>query len=92
MSKSDLILTTDEALAMLPDGDYVHTFRGQHIPVGADWLREDIIKALRENQVELSGPITTGMGYGMCFCDKYGWVFVATRPPKGEASHDEETG
>lgn len=84
MTKSDpnqvVILTADEALAMLPEGETVHTVRGQHIPIGADWSRADIVQAIRENQVELSGPITTAMGHWMAFRDKFGWVFVATRP------------
>lgn len=73
------LITREQALSMLPDGDYIHTFRGQRIPIGADWPREKILSAISKYQFELTGPMATSTGYGMAFRDEHGVVFVATR-------------
>lgn len=79
-------LTADDAIAMLPDGDYVHTFLGS---VGADWSREEAIDSLRKSKhIGLSGAIMTAMDHGVCFwrgSDENGrWIFMATK----EVQHD----
>lgn len=68
-------LTYEQAVAMLPDRDKIHTWRGF---IGASWDREDILKALRDHQPELSGHIARSHGYGLCF-DDGSVVFVETR-------------
>lgn len=66
-------LTVDEALAMLPEGDTVHTFRnpGVGMMMGADWNRpaieEEILRAERR---ELTGGIAQSMGHGLVLFPK----------------------
>lgn len=69
---------------MLPDGDYVHTFvnAGPGVLIGADWERESVLERFRDKEKqppELSGPMATNAGHGICFWDKNHWVFVATK-------------
>lgn len=77
MNDDIVFLTKEQAIAMLPDGDYIHTFRGF---VGADWSRNEIMGAIEKYQFELTGPNATAMNHGMGFRDEHGWVFVSTRP------------
>lgn len=74
------ILSIEEAIAKLPDGEYIHTFR-QAGPalIGADWSREDMMKAIDKFTFELTGERATSIGHGMAFCDEHGWVFVETK-------------
>lgn len=60
-------LTYEEAVGMLPDGDKIHTFRNAPpgVLIGADWDREDIIKAIADHGAELSGETATRTGHGM---------------------------
>jgi hypothetical protein len=79
-----VLLTDEEAIAMLPDGDTVHTFRqsAAGVLIGADWPRERLIAAIREGQPELSGGAATGMGHGLAV-GLVGTLFVETRKPEG---------
>ena len=73
-------LTPEEAEAMLPEGEYIHTFRGgSGIMIGADWKRESIIEAFKTRKPELSGQFATAMGHGIAFFDDNGALFVKTK-------------
>jgi hypothetical protein len=74
-------LSVEDALAMLPEGDYVHTFRNPGgMMVGADWTRENIIKAVTESDHrQLTGPMATSMGHGLAINEGGRILFVATR-------------
>ena len=75
-----VFLSQEEATAMLPDGEYIHTFRGGGMTLlGAEWDRQDIIDAFGKYKLELSGDIATSMGHGVCFIDNHGAVFVETK-------------
>jgi hypothetical protein len=75
-----VFLTFEEAEKMLPDGEWVHTFRGGGMMmIGADWKRKDILDALKEYKPELSGEMATSMGHGLVLEDKMGYLFIATR-------------
>lgn len=81
MSDEIVILTADEAIAMLPDGGTVHTFR-QPAPgmlVGTDWDRDEVIAHIGFHGAELSGPTATGMGHGLVIRDLVGVLFVETK-------------
>lgn len=82
-----VFLTAEEALAMLPDGEYIHTFRGGNgMMIGADWTREQIVAAIREtDHRELAGALATAMGHGLVIRSN-GTLFVAT---KRERKNDE---
>lgn len=72
-------LTAEEAIAMLPDGETVHTFRGGGmLLLGADWDRAEILELIRNHLCELAGPGATAMGHGLYVHDGSG-LFVATR-------------
>lgn len=73
-------LTPEQAIAMLPDGEYVHTFRGGGgMMVGCDMQRERIEAAIRETKErELSGPMATAMGHGLVILND-GRLFIATK-------------
>ena len=70
----------DDAVAMLPDGDEIHTFRNTaNILIGADWSRKTLIEWLKEHRTELSGPMAAGMGHGLVGFDGAGPLFIATK-------------
>lgn len=81
MSDKIYKLTKNEALAILPDKEDIHTFRqgGGNCLIGADWSREEILEMIDENQFELTGELATNMGHGMAFQDEFGWIFVETK-------------
>ena len=70
----------EKAIAMLPDGEDVHTFRanGMGMMLGADWKRESLLEKMEENEIELSGPMATGMGHGIVLIDETGPLFIET--------------
>lgn len=68
---------------MLPEGDYVHTFRNDAVGmiVGAEATRGKIVAELKDaNSIELSGRAASGMNHGLAVWCNDGWLFVATRP------------
>jgi hypothetical protein len=76
-------LTFDEAVALLPDGDDIHTFLDSPIGlIGADWRRQQILDLFCEGQPELSGERATAMRHGLVVqrdADDGGPVFIATK-------------
>jgi hypothetical protein len=71
----------DEAVALLPDGDTIHTFRnpGPAILLGADWPRSRLLDALRDaREIELTGPAATAMGHGIAIDHGGRTLYVAT--------------
>jgi hypothetical protein len=81
MSDEAVFLTFDEALEMLPDGDYIHTFTNPapSMFVGADWERNEIIKLLEHGQPQLTGPVASGMGHGIVALDGNRFIFIETK-------------
>lgn len=75
-------LTFEQAVAMLPDGEEVHTFRqAGWALLGASWPREKIIAAIKEWGAELSGPAATGTDHGLALRqDGRGVLFIETKP------------
>lgn len=79
----DRYLTLKQALAMLPDGDLIHTFRQAGPAVlGCDMPREDIVQALKDGKPELGGEACTEMGHGLIVIDDTGPLFIETRKEK----------
>ena len=73
-------LTPEEAVAMLPDDEYVHTFRsGPGLLVGADIKRERLVELIHQHGAELAGPGATSMGHGLALTDGSGPLFIKTR-------------
>jgi hypothetical protein len=77
------LLTYDEAVALLPDGDSIHTFLdGGTALIGADWDRSAILTLLREagHEIEVTGPAAQSMGHGLAAYRADGTpVFIETR-------------
>ena len=81
MSDDPIILTADQALSMLPDGDRIHTFRSAGIAlVGCDWDRDKIEEAIRENECELGGPMCQKMNHGLAVHVGGDPLFVECKP------------
>ena len=83
MSAGDIqLLSYDEAVALLPDGDSVHTFLdGGFVLIGADWDRTDILTLLETtSRREVTGDAAQGMGHGLAAYRADGTpVFIETR-------------
>jgi len=88
MSETDerVIVDFDQAVAMLPDGNYIHTFR-QAGPalIGANWSREKMLNWLKAHPVELAGSMATAMKHGLVGSDDHGQLFIATKPQEASA-------
>ena len=62
------IITSEEAIELLPEGDEIHTFYNMGmIIIGADWEREDVIEKLEAvDVIELTGECARSMNHGIC--------------------------
>lgn len=84
-----VLLDPEAAIAMLPDGDRIHTFRNPNgFCLGADWDRTELIETIQTAiQRELAGPLASAMGHGLVvWTDERSPLFVETRK---DANHDE---
>ena len=65
-----VVLTPEQAEAMLPDEPYIHTFRqAGMVLIGADWSRKSILDAIQKHRCELAGPAATAMNHGLVIFD-----------------------
>lgn len=81
MNDDRVMLSFEDAVAMLPDGEFIHTFRpGRGFALGADWEREEIIQAIKTGSPELSGETATAMGHGLVIQNNGSYLFIETRP------------
>lgn len=73
------LLTLEEFEAALAPGDEVHTLRQRAggPPVGADWVRSDILAAAEEHGAELAGPQAFTLGHGLLVGRNSGKPFFA---------------
>lgn len=81
-------LSYDEAVAMLPDGDEIHTFVNPTggMMVGADWSRESVLELFKTGLPEIAGEMATSMGHGIVAWRKvidgdkrFDPIFIATK-------------
>ena len=83
MTSEDIeLLTYDEAVALLPDGDTIHTFLdGGLAIIGADWNRAAVLELLEAtDRREVTGPSAQGAGHGLAAFRADGTpVFIETR-------------
>jgi hypothetical protein len=77
----EVLLTYDEAVALLPDGDRIHTFvNPAGILVGADWDRGDVLALLRDtDRREVTGPAAQAFGHGLAAMHDGRPVFIEAR-------------
>lgn len=69
------------AVAMLPEGERVHTVRNSlpGVMLGADWDRPKLLTWIKEHGVEKSGPTASAMHHGLAGRDDRGWLFIETK-------------
>jgi hypothetical protein len=76
-------LSYDEAIALLPDGDLIHTILNpEQFLIGADWDRADVLELLRESpRRDVTGPEAQSMGHGLAAIEPGTGrtVFIKTR-------------
>ncbi len=80
--RETLILTVDEAIAMLPDGESIHTFRAStpNMLVGCDWERQDLLDAIHKTDcLEIGGEMCCGMNHGLVVWTDDNPLFVECR-------------
>jgi hypothetical protein len=82
MSEEREVVTYDEAVAMLPDGDSIHTFieSMSGVLLGADWERDEILKVLKAGEPERTGPAASGMNHGLAVITPGRRLFIETKP------------
>ncbi len=80
MHKPEYEIPFEQAQAMLPPGDFIHTFVSPTggLLVGADWSREDVLEAMKEFGVMKSGEGAESMNHGLVFFDGERNVFIET--------------
>ena len=75
-----VILSKEEAVSMLPEGDTIHTFRSVGSTLlGADCDRKELIAKFDKYEIELSGPMATQMKHGIAIRDDQGPLFIETK-------------
>jgi hypothetical protein len=77
-----ILLSYDEAVAMLPDGDRIHTFLDAGgVPIGADWDRAQILALLETTERrEVTGSSAQSFGHGLAaYREDSTPVFIKTR-------------
>ena len=84
-----VLLTYDEAVSLLPDGDTIHTFLDGGIAlIGADWDRTAVLALLEStDRREVTGPQAQAVKHGLAAFRDGVPVFIearqweATMPP-----------
>jgi hypothetical protein len=80
MNEGRVFISADQAIAMLPDGDEIHTFRSAgSCLIGADWPRAKLIAELRASKPELAGEQATAMKHGLCLFQGGSPLFIRTK-------------
>jgi hypothetical protein len=81
-----VILTPDQAKALLPDATLIHTMMNPSVGVfiGCDWKRDDLWHEIENCVCELSGPAATKAGHGLCVHLPAGYLFVETNRKEKE--------
>ena len=69
---SKRFITYEEAVALLPDTEMVHTFINASFGLmGADWSREEILEKLKKSDIiEMTGKMARKSGHGICAYNK----------------------
>ena len=73
-------LTVEEAILMITENEFVHTFRGSGPAiVGCSHEREYVIELINKHGAELSGPMASAMNHSIVLKDEHGWLFIETK-------------
>ena len=81
MTDDVVLLSYDEAVALLPEGERIHTILDSGIALlGADWDRDQVLDLLRTtDRREVTGPAAQAMGHGLAAFRDGEPVFIETR-------------
>lgn len=85
-------ITADEAIALLPEKEYIHTFYNTPpVLCGADWDKQEIIDKLKAaDKIEIAGETARSMDHGLAVYNndtkmQSEVLFVETDPEKLDA-------
>ena len=81
MKDEKSILSFDEAVKLLPEGENIHTFRNSGgMLFGADWDRETLLTAMKEaSEIEETGPMAQAMGHGLAIVNRGSFLYIETK-------------
>ena len=81
MTDDVVLLSYDDAVALLPEGGRIHTILDSGIALlGADWDRDQVLDLLRTtDRREVTGPAAQAMGHGLAAFRDGEPVFIETR-------------
>lgn len=66
-----IYITAEQAINVLPEGEYIHTFYSTGILIGADWERAEIIEKIKSSDIlELTGETARSMRHGLAVYNK----------------------
>lgn len=60
-----IVLSFNAAVPFLPDGDRIHTFMDGGILIGADWGRNELLAAMKEAEIHVTGETAQRMKHGL---------------------------
>lgn len=87
MDKEKTVLTKQEAIEMLPEGEKIHVFMNPNgMLLGADWTRQQVLELIngvkKENYISLAGEQATRMKHGLVVWDGNRYCFIQTKDEK----------
>lgn len=89
-----IVLTPDEAISLLADGEIVHNFAQTSFAlVGCDYDRAEAVEAIRTaTSLEIGGPACKSLNHALAVHEKTGrYTFFATDPARVEAMEQAKT-
>ena len=81
ISDKTVVLTPEQALGLLPDGDSIHVIVDATLAkLGANWARGDVLDLIAQgNRCEVGGERCRTAGHGLVVWDRKRLLFVETR-------------
>ena len=96
MTQQKVILTADEAISALPDGEYVHSQMNPSggMFLGCDYDHSDAVELLNNaEQIEIGGPMCRSMGHPLVVWkkdDNRGPIFLEANMDKLNSIEQEK--
>lgn len=81
MAENDMLIPIDQAIELLPDGEYIHTFRNPGgMLVGADWPKVDLVEAMRcASGIARTGAMAQSLKHGLAIDHNGSLLFIETK-------------
>lgn len=94
MDEEKKLLTYEQAIAMLPDGESIHTLRNFYSGlIESDWDREKLLDAIKTGQPQIGGYMSRKIGHGLVIFTGEEQLFIETKknaPEEFEKNAPEE--